>query len=114
VAVLGSLSLALNWLQLNQQRAVTVSFLTLAFAQLWHVFNMRDQGSSFLSNDITRNRFVWGSLVLCSGLLLAAVYIPGLASVLKITDPGVKGWLLVIGMSLIPWLVGQTLRQLGF
>lgn len=111
VAVLGSLSLALNWLDLNRESAVTVSFLTLAFAQLWHVFNMRDWGSSFVSNDITRNRFVWGALALCSGLLIAAVYLPGLASVLKVVDPGIKGWLLVMGMSFIPWLVGQTLHQ---
>ncbi len=111
VAVLGALSLSINWLNLNRETAVTVSFLTLAFAQLWHVFNMRDRGSSFVSNDITRNRYVWGALALCSGLLLAAVYLPGLASVLKVVDPGTKGWLLVGVMSLLPWAVGQGVHE---
>ncbi|UCG80983.1 MAG: cation-transporting P-type ATPase [Desulfobacterales bacterium] len=109
-SVLGAFSLALIWLKMDERQAVTVSFLTLAFSQLWHVFNMRDRGSKFLRNEITRNRFVWGALVLCSGLLLATVYLPGLSHVLKVADPGTTGWTLVLVMSLIPFLVGQVVK----
>jgi Ca2+-transporting ATPase len=110
-SVLGALALAILWLKMGEKQAVTVSFLTLAFAQLWHVFNMREPGSSFLHNDIIRNPFIWGALALCTGLLLAAVYIPGLAMVLKVMDPGRKGWLLVIVMGLIPWIIGQIVKS---
>jgi len=106
--VLGSLALALSWLHMPERRAVTVSFLTLAFAQLWHVFNMRDRAASMLSNDVTQNPFIWGALALCTGLLLAAVYIPGLSRVLRLDPPGVEGWLLILGMSLIPLALGQV------
>lgn len=112
LSVFGALLLAFNWLGMSTKRAVTVSFLTLAFAQLWHVFNMRERGSSFLRNDITGNSFVWGALVLCTGLLLAAVYVPGLAAVLKVADPGARGWAVVIGMSLTPWAIGQILKRM--
>ncbi len=112
-SVLGALALALLWLKMGHRQAVTISFLTLAFTQLWHVFNMRDSGSSFFRNDITRNPFVWGALALCTGLLLAAVYIPGLAGVLKVADPGVKGWVVVMVMSLIPWVIGQLHKGFG-
>jgi len=91
VAVLGALTLALTWLGMDQGRAVTISFLTLAFAQLWHVFNMRGQGSSFLSNEVTRNPWIWGALALCTALLVMAVYVPGLSAVLKVEDPGLAG-----------------------
>lgn len=111
LSVLGALALALIWLKMGQRQAVTVSFLTLAFAQLWHVFNMRDRGSGFIRNDITRNRFVWGALGLCTVLILAAVYIPGIATVLKVTNPGMKGWILIIVMSLIPWIAGQISKS---
>jgi Ca2+-transporting ATPase len=111
LSVFGALTLAFNWLEMDTKRAVTVSFLTLAFAQLWHVFNMRERSSSFLRNDITGNTFVWGALVLCTGLLLAAVYVPGLADVLKVTDPGIRGWAVVIGMSLVPWALGQIMKK---
>jgi len=106
-SVLGSLALALRWLQLDPPRAVTVSFLTLAFAQLWHVFNMRQRGSGLLRNDITANRAVWGALALCTGLLLLAVYLPGLSGILKLSAPGGHGWALVAVMSLAPLTAGQ-------
>jgi Ca2+-transporting ATPase len=106
-SVLGALGLALNWLNLQGREPVTVSFLTLAFAQLWHAFNMRDPGSRLLRNDITTNPFLWGALALCILLLLAAVYLPGLAGVLKVVRPSREGWLLVLGMSFIPLAAGQ-------
>ncbi len=109
-AVLGILAYALLGLELEENEAVTLSFLTLAFAQLWHVFNMRDRGSGWLRNDITRNRYVWGALVLCTGLLLAAVYWPGLAGLLDVEDPGPRGWALVGAVSLVPYLIGQALK----
>lgn len=109
-SVLGALALAVNWQQMEQARAVTVSFLTLAFAQLWHVFNMRGSDSNFLRNDITQNPYIWGALALCALLLLVAVYVPGLANLLQVTNPGRAGWALVIGMSLIPYAVGQILK----
>jgi len=110
MVVLGALALALMWLGMAQERAVTVSFLTLAFAQLWHVFNMRDRESNVLRNEITGNRYVWGALSLCTLLLLLAVYLPGLSDVLKVVDPGLSGWGLVAIMSLLPLVVGQVLK----
>jgi Ca2+-transporting ATPase len=110
ISVLGALGLAFNWLGMGEDQAVTVSFLTLAFAQLWHVLNMRDRDSSLLRNEVTRNPFVWGALVLCTVLLLGAVYIPVLADVLRVVDPGLKGWALVLVMSLMPLIVGQILK----
>jgi Ca2+-transporting ATPase len=114
IAVLGVFALALTWLDMDNQQAITVSFLTLAFAQLWHVFNMRDLGTSLLDNEIVRNPWVWGALALCLLLLLAAVYVPGLDTLLKVTDPGLTGWSLVAGASLFPLIAGQILKALGW
>jgi Ca2+-transporting ATPase len=61
-------------------------------------------------NGIVRNPYVWGALALCTGLLLAAVYVPGLSMVLRLVDPGPSGWLLIAGMSLVPVFVGQVLK----
>jgi Ca2+-transporting ATPase len=107
VAVLGAMAIALFYFGMDEKTAVTITFLTLAFAQLWHVFNMRDKSSGFFNNAIVRNPFVWGALVLCSLLLAATVYVPLLAEVLNVANPGVNGWLLVFIMSLVPMFVGQ-------
>jgi magnesium-transporting ATPase (P-type) len=106
-AVLTALAFALHWLGMSTKQAVTVSFLSLAFARLWHVFNMRDVGTPLLSNDVTHNPFVWGALALCAASLLAGVYLPGLSVALHTVDPGKSGWLLILGTSLIPLVVGQ-------
>ncbi len=113
LATLGALGLALYWLDFTPEAVVTVSFLTLAFSQLWHVLNMRDVKSNPFNNEVTTNPFMWGAIILCIGLLVGAVYLPGLSDVLRVTDPGLNGWLLILGMSLIPVSVGQLLKQFG-
>ncbi len=109
-SVLGALLLAEQWLGLNSVQAVTVSFLTLAFAQLWHVFNMRRAESPLFRNEITRNPYVWAALGLCTGLLLLAVHLPALQQVLGVEPPGLPGWGLALGMSSVPLLMGQVAK----
>lgn len=107
-AVLGAFGLALEWLQTGPEQAISISFLTLALTQLWEVFNMRDPHSGVLDNNVVRNPLVWGALALCVVLLLLAVYVPPIASVLGVSDPGVAGWALLVPLSLFPLLVGQV------
>jgi Ca2+-transporting ATPase len=111
VSVLTAFALAFVWLDADYEQAVTISFLTLALAQLWHVFNMRDKGSKVFRNEITRNTYVWGALVVCVGLLLLAVYLQILALVLNLTDPGYEGWILIVTLSLVPLLIGQIFNR---
>jgi Ca2+-transporting ATPase len=96
------------------EKAVTVGFLTLAFAQLWHVFNMRGLGTGVLRNEVTENPAIWGALVLCVGLLLLATYLPFLANLLDTVPLGLQGWMLVIPLSLVPLVLGQIGKALGW
>ncbi len=111
--VLGAMALGLRALGMSEREAVTVSFLTLAFAQLWQVFNTRSVRSSILRNEIVENGWVWSALGLCLLLILSAVYVPGLASLLEVERLGWEGWTLVAAMSLLPLLVGQALAAFG-
>ncbi|MGM0517859.1 MAG: cation-translocating P-type ATPase [Pseudomonadota bacterium] len=112
-SALGALAVALLGLGLPLEAAVTVSFLTFGFARLWHVFNMRSAESDWLVNPISRNPFVWLALVVGVGLLIAAVHWPLLGTVLGTVDPGLSGWLLVLGFSLLPVLVVQPMKRAG-
>ncbi|MGW8370213.1 MAG: cation transporting ATPase C-terminal domain-containing protein, partial [Gammaproteobacteria bacterium] len=69
---------------------------TLALAQLWHVFNMRDDPRALWHNEITRNPWVWAATALCAALIVGAVYLPGVSAVLSLTDPGLVGWLVAV------------------
>ncbi|MGA7972410.1 MAG: cation-transporting P-type ATPase [Pseudolabrys sp.] len=104
----GALALARLSLGLDSRSVITVTFLTLAFAQLWHVFNMRGLHSAVLNNEITRNPWVWAALALCSALLVAPPYIPPIADVLHLAPPTAAMWAIILALSLAPMLVIQT------
>jgi Ca2+-transporting ATPase len=94
-------------LGLDAGAATTVSFLTIALAQLWHVFNMRSGRSGVVRNAVTANRLVWYSLALCVVLIVAAVTVPVLATPLQIVPIGIQGWGLAMACSLLPLAGGQ-------
>ena len=103
---------AMHWLGLTAAQATTVSFLSIALAELWHVFNMRSRRSNPWRNAITENRFVWYAILLCLGLMFAAITVPPLVIALEIAPIGIDGWALAVGCSLLP-LVGGQLWLLG-
>jgi Ca2+-transporting ATPase len=112
-AVLAGLAISLLVFDMSTKRAVTVSFLILMGAQLGHVFNMVSPRSGFIYNEVTRNPWIWGAVILCVGLLVAAVYVPILSEVLGTEEPGREGWMLVLTLSLAPVLVGQSVRAIS-
>jgi len=93
--------------------ANTVAFLTLALGQLWHVFNMRSRNASILNNQITSNPFVWSALLFCGVILTFTILWQPLADVLHITPLDRNGWLVVIGASLLPLIIGQTAKVIA-
>ena len=107
LTILGAFAVALGGLGMETERAVTVSFLTLSISRLLHVFNMRTPTSGVFHNEITRTPYVWGALGLCLALLLLAVYWAPLATILSVVPPGLEGWLVIGGASVVPLLVGQ-------
>lgn len=110
-ATLLAFALALGALAASAQQAVVVAFLTLALAQLWHVFNMRPAGSARLNNVVTRNPYVWAALAVCLGLLILAVYYRPLAAVLHLAPPDPRQLGLIIAASLLPLLPGMLRRS---
>jgi Ca2+-transporting ATPase len=114
VATLVAFGLAMQVLGLNSDRAVTIAFLTLAFSQIWHVFNMRDPGTNLFRNEVTRNPYVWAAIALCIVLILSALYLPGLSSILGLHPPGANGWWLALSFSFIPLVAGQIAKTISW
>jgi len=111
--VLTALAAGLLWLQVDRLTAITMSFLTIAFAKLWFVLNLRDRDSTLLSNDVIRNPWMWGAIGVCIALLLAAVYLPGLSDVLQTRPLDATAWLIVLLLSALPMLAGQTIHVIN-
>jgi len=107
IATLGAFAAALFLLSLETGPAVTVAFLTLALAQLWNVFNVRDHDSGLLRNEVVKNGYVWGAIALCLGLIGLALWFPPLADLLGLPSPGRAGLVLGVTASLVPLVLGQ-------
>jgi magnesium-transporting ATPase (P-type) len=109
-AVLGGFAIALLYFEMEKNQAVTISFLSLSLARLSHVFNMRDQNSGALLNEITRNPFIWVALAVCLALLAIALYLSGLRQILGLVYPTSIGWTIIIAAGILPLLVGQAVK----
>lgn len=106
---LASLVVAKFWFGLRGDELTTASFFTLALAQLWHVFNMRNWRDGRIANELTQNFFVWLAIAICIALLLAAAFEPHTASVLRIAPLPLPVWAMIFGLSVVP----VVLRELA-
>lgn len=114
---LSSMGMATFVLDLHGDAITTMCFFTLALAQLWHVFNMRNWRDGLTFNQITRNTYVWLAIALCLIILTIAALQPDIAGALRLTSLPGKAWGAVIALSMIPVAVrelvaaGQRLKK---
>ena len=109
----GAALLGRVWFQMSPGEVLTISFLTIAFSQLWHVFNMRDRHAKRILNDITRNPFIWAAIGISIFLVLIVVYVPSFSTVLQLTPPSADAWSIIILASLVPLLGGQIGKEIS-
>ncbi|WP_455538283.1 calcium-translocating P-type ATPase, PMCA-type [Terrisporobacter sp.] len=65
------------WEFVNSADGMTMAFLTMSMAEIFHSFNLRSRRQSiFTIKD--QNKFLWGAMVISILLTLAVVYIPAL------------------------------------
>ncbi len=74
IAVLGIVAYTHFVLDMSAELINNMAFYTLALAQLLNVFNMPKRRSSFFRNEVTKNPWVWGAIVL-SFLIIIAAYL---------------------------------------
>jgi len=108
-STLGAMYIGIRVLHVSELEATTLSFLTLALAQTWHVLNLRAERAPFWNNDVLTNRYVWAATVTCVALTLLGLYIPPAAKVMSLHAPSLEGWGVVLGMSLVPLVVARPL-----
>lgn len=90
-----------------------VAFITLAFAQLFHVFNMSSAHSNLFINEVTKNKFVWLALFICTTLLVLVYAIPQVRVVLGLNELAAEVWIVSILAGLIPLVLVQGYKFIG-
>jgi Ca2+-transporting ATPase len=94
----------------SHPRATTMSFMTLALAQIFHLGNARSARSVLHPSRAGTNRFALGAVALSIALQLMAVYVAPLAHVLRVVPLRPAEWALVVGLAAAPAVVGQALK----
>ncbi len=96
--------------------AVSVSFLSIGLARLWHVINMRSKRSRIWRNQVVANPYVWSAIVLCVALFSLAAFWPPLSSILGVASLGTEEWVIIAMAGVAPAILGQIaigLARLG-
>ncbi|HSL58016.1 MAG TPA: HAD-IC family P-type ATPase [Acidimicrobiales bacterium] len=89
----------------------TMAFVAMTVGQTLGVFNARnDRGSGF--RGALANPWLWGALAVTITLEVAALGIAPLRDLLGLTTLSATGYLVAVGLGLIPLVVVQSARQL--
>ena len=110
---LAAFALAMRWYGTEGhglRHSVTIAFMTLAMAQVFHTFNARSRTKSAFTARLFTNRWLWGAVVICILLQVAAVTVPLLRSVLRTVPLGAADWGLIAGCSLVPVVVVEVVK----
>jgi Ca2+-transporting ATPase len=91
-------------------RATTVAFMTLAFAQVLHLGNARSAGAVVRPAGIVANPWALAGAGLAIALQLLAILYAPLRSVLHLVPLERQDWLIVVSCAAIPAVVGQTIK----
>jgi Ca2+-transporting ATPase len=92
------------------RHAVTMGFMTLALAQVCHAFNARSQRRSAFTDRLFTNGWLWGAVLACVLLQVAAVYWPPLQGALRTVPLTVSDWAIVAAASLAPVAVVELVK----
>jgi Ca2+-transporting ATPase len=92
-----------------EEQSRTIGFMSLAFVQLFHMFNARKTNGLGFDRTVLRNTYLWGAFFLTITLQLLAVYTPILQKVLKTTAVSAHMWGPILVGAIVPIAVVQIL-----
>lgn len=112
-STLAAFRIGLGWYGADGEgldRAMTIAFMTLALAQIFHAFNARSRTRSAVSADVFSNRWLWAAVSASVVLQATAVYTPFLRGVLRTVPLAAADWGLIAGFALVPIVVVEAVK----
>jgi len=90
-----------------------ISFYTLVWVQLLHVFNIPSRIHSFFNNEVMRNKWVWAAIVMSVFLIVIAYLIPVIREALTLLPLTIGQYLIVFFAGLGALILIQVVKRLG-
>ncbi|HEX7336328.1 MAG TPA: HAD-IC family P-type ATPase, partial [Gemmatimonadales bacterium] len=94
-------------------RARTLAFMTLALAQIFHLGNARSALPVLAPVRALANRYALAAVGVTAALQVLVLEVDPLARMLRLTPIGLDGWLIVVGLGLVPAVVGQLIKWMA-
>lgn len=112
-SVLGIVIYADFVLELDAITVNNMAFYTLVLAQLFNVFNMPKRQESFFANEVTKNPWVWGALLLSLLITLGAYFISPVAKVLSLQTISFELLATTILFAFGSLVLAQLIKRMG-
>ncbi|MEO8452660.1 MAG: cation-translocating P-type ATPase C-terminal domain-containing protein [Gemmatimonadota bacterium] len=90
--------------------AATLSFMTLAFAEIFHLGNARSSRPVMSPKTAFANKSALGAAVAAVLIQIAALEVAPIAAILHLTPLSIEDWAAVIGLAALPAVAGQALK----
>jgi len=88
----------------------TMAFVTLAFSELVHVFNIRNNKKSVFKTGIFNNMKLIGAVMLSAILMLVILLIPGLREIFSIPVLPTQNILELVGLAFTPLVIVEIFK----
>ncbi|HLT86806.1 MAG TPA: cation-translocating P-type ATPase [Sphingobacterium sp.] len=90
--------------------ARTLAFLTIIGCQLFYSFSFRHEYKSIFKIGFFSNKYLFGSVAVGLLLQLIVLYVPFMTQAFKLQAVGIKEWLAVFALSIIPLLANEVVK----
>jgi Ca2+-transporting ATPase len=88
------------WRIVNSNDGMTMAFLTMSMAEIFHSYNMRSQYKSIFTNK-NHNFYLFGSMILSFILTAAVIYIPFLRNAFGFTSIGILEYAIALALAVL-------------
>ena len=88
----------------------TMAFLTLTFAELFHVFNVRSNKDSMFYKGMFKNKLLLFAVIFNVCLTLGVIFITPVREMFKLSIMTKEQIFIIFGLSIIPNIVSETVK----
>ena len=94
----------------NPELCNNILFFTLICSQLLHVLNMNAKSTSIFKSEITRNKYVWYSILVCVVILIGCYEILPVRQALSLFPLTIFDWTIIIAFSFAGLIINQLAK----
>ena len=102
--------LGLHMYEDSLRHAQTMAFVVLSVSQLFYSLSIRHDKKLFIKEGVFFNKWLIGSVLLGIGIQLLIITIPFTANIFKVYQLSFMDWLIVLGISLIPFFFNEIIK----